>query len=196
MGLSLVYMLGLSSSVRIAHIACYLNSSFCTTLKFSVSPSFANQIMPLELMLQGQLSHLNGCKLSHRKLKPHVFCMSGFTLSYTANVVILAILYEFCLLPAQFCYIIVYILRVESRVQIADLCAPCFASAATVTGRCLPSNFLAGKAEVITNLISAFPVGPRYIGSVQRVWKTPLPAVSLLLRFDPLLRKRVYGAVA
>jgi hypothetical protein len=34
------------------------------------------------------------------------------------------ILYDFCLLPAQFCYIIVYIRKVESRVHIADQCAP------------------------------------------------------------------------
>jgi hypothetical protein len=33
---------------------------------------------------------------------------------------ILMILYDFCLLPTQFCYMIVYIRRVESRVQIAD----------------------------------------------------------------------------
>jgi hypothetical protein len=33
------------------------------------------------------------------------------------------ILCDFCLLPEQFCYIIVYKLKVESRVQIADRCA-------------------------------------------------------------------------
>jgi hypothetical protein len=36
---------------------------------------------------------------------------------------ILMILYDFCLFPAQFCYITVYIRKVESRVQIADWCA-------------------------------------------------------------------------
>jgi hypothetical protein len=34
------------------------------------------------------------------------------------------ILYDFCLLLAQFCYIIVYERKVESRVQIADRYAP------------------------------------------------------------------------
>jgi hypothetical protein len=34
---------------------------------------------------------------------------------------ILMILYDFRLLPAQFCYIILYIRKAESRVQIADL---------------------------------------------------------------------------
>jgi hypothetical protein len=37
---------------------------------------------------------------------------------------ILMILYDFYLLPAQFYYIIVYIGKVESCVQIADWCAP------------------------------------------------------------------------
>jgi hypothetical protein len=37
---------------------------------------------------------------------------------------ILMILYDFCMLPAQFCYIILYIQKVESCVQITDLRAP------------------------------------------------------------------------
>jgi hypothetical protein len=41
-------------------------------------------------------------------------------LSYTANMIILMILYDFCLFSAQFCYIIIYIRKVESYVQIAD----------------------------------------------------------------------------
>jgi hypothetical protein len=36
---------------------------------------------------------------------------------------ILMILYDFGLLPAQCCYVIVYMGRVESRAQIADRCA-------------------------------------------------------------------------
>jgi hypothetical protein len=32
--------------------------------------------------------------------------------------------YDFCLLLAQFCYTIVYMRKVERRVQIADRCAP------------------------------------------------------------------------
>jgi hypothetical protein len=49
--------------------------------------------------------------------------MSGFTLPYTANLFILMILHDFCLLPAQFCYIIVCIRKIESCVQIAAQCA-------------------------------------------------------------------------
>jgi hypothetical protein len=32
-------------------------------------------------------------------------------------------LYDLCLFPAQFCYMIVYIWKAESRVHIADRCA-------------------------------------------------------------------------
>jgi hypothetical protein len=35
--------------------------------------------------------------------------VSGFTLFYTTNMFSLMILYDFCLLLAQFCYITVYI---------------------------------------------------------------------------------------
>jgi hypothetical protein len=50
--------------------------------------------------------------------------MLGFALPYTANMFILMILYDFSLLPAQFCYIIVNIWKVENRLQIMDLCPP------------------------------------------------------------------------
>jgi hypothetical protein len=50
--------------------------------------------------------------------------MSGVNLSYTANMFILMILYYFCLSPAQFYNIVVYIRKVESCVQIAERCAP------------------------------------------------------------------------
>jgi hypothetical protein len=70
-------------------------------------------------MLQRHLSHLNG-----RKIKPLIISVSGLTLPYVANVVILMDLYDLCLLSAQFCYIILYIQKVESSVQIANQCAP------------------------------------------------------------------------
>jgi hypothetical protein len=75
-------------------------------------------------MLQRLPNHLKGRKLVHRQGKPVIFPMSGFILSYTANRLILMILYDFCLLPAQVCYTVVYIWKVESGVQIADRCAP------------------------------------------------------------------------
>jgi hypothetical protein len=57
------------------------------------------------------------------RVKPLIISTSGFDLSYTANIFILMILYDFCLLHSQFYYIIIYIRNVESCVQIADRCA-------------------------------------------------------------------------
>jgi hypothetical protein len=62
--------------------------------------------------------------LTTAKFKPYIFSVSGFTFSYTTNIFILMILYDFCLSPTQFYCIIVYIRKVESCVQIADRCAP------------------------------------------------------------------------
>jgi hypothetical protein len=72
----------------------------------------------------GSLVSWTVVSLTTAKFKPLIIYISSFALSYTTNILILIILYDFCLLPAQFCYIIVYIRKVESRVQIVDLCAP------------------------------------------------------------------------
>jgi hypothetical protein len=47
--------------------------------------------------------------------------MSGFALSYTANMFILIIPYDLCLSHAQFCFMIAYIGKVESLVRNYDL---------------------------------------------------------------------------
>jgi hypothetical protein len=116
-------MLGLLSSVRIAHIE---NFYFCTIYKSSVSAGFAKQIMPISPIscYNGSLVTWTVVSVTTAKFKPRIFSVPGFALSYTTNMFILMILYDFCLLPAQFCYLIVYIRTVESRVQIADLCVP------------------------------------------------------------------------
>jgi hypothetical protein len=79
----------------------------------------ADHVYLTYLMLQRQLSHLNATEF-----KPHIFSMPGFTLSFIANMFILVILYAFCLLPAHFCYAVVYIWKVDSCMQITDWCAP------------------------------------------------------------------------
>jgi hypothetical protein len=93
--------------------------------------------------------------LTTAKFKPVIFSVSGFCLFYVTKVFILTILYDFCLLPTQFCYIIVYTRKVESRVQIADRFAPwkisngaenlVLAGAAILRGRCLPQIPRQGK---------------------------------------------------
>jgi hypothetical protein len=45
--------------------------------------------------------------------------LSGFALSNVENICIFMILYDFCLLPAKFCNVIVYIWKSESHVQVA-----------------------------------------------------------------------------
>jgi hypothetical protein len=42
--------------------------------------------------------------LTAAKFKPLTFSVSGFALSYTANIVILITLCDLCLLPTQFCH--------------------------------------------------------------------------------------------
>jgi hypothetical protein len=69
-------------------------------------------------MLQRQLSHLKDLKLTTAKFKPLIFSMSGFTLSYTANMFILIIFYE-----------------VEVCVQIADWCTEIYFACSAILRR-------------------------------------------------------------
>jgi hypothetical protein len=52
--------------------------------------------------------------LTVAKLKPLILSMPGFTLPNITNIFVITILYHFCLLPAQFCYIIIHALNFES----------------------------------------------------------------------------------
>jgi hypothetical protein len=106
MGVSLVNMLGLSSSVRVAHIACYWKFLFV----HYISSGFAKRIMSILLILcyNGSLVVWTVVSLGAAKFMPLMFSTSGFALFYATNMFILMLLYDF-LLPAQFCYIIVYI---------------------------------------------------------------------------------------
>jgi hypothetical protein len=64
------------------------------------------------------------CTYNTAMFKSLIFSMPGFALSYTTYMFILMILYNFCLLPIQLCYIIVYIWNAESSMQTADWCEP------------------------------------------------------------------------
>jgi hypothetical protein len=65
MGLSLVNMLGLSSSVRIAHKTCYCKFLLLHYIQVLCQYRLceADHVYLTYLMLQRQLNHLNGCKL-------------------------------------------------------------------------------------------------------------------------------------
>jgi hypothetical protein len=56
------------------------------------------------LCYNGNLVTLTVVSLTTAKFKPVTFSVSGFTLSYIANMFILMILYDFCLLSAQYEY--------------------------------------------------------------------------------------------
>jgi hypothetical protein len=95
------------------------NSSLCTIHVVYAIP-LSNQALQSRsrlltyLMLQRQLSHLNGHKLDRRQITPLIFSTSRFALSSTVNMFIPMIPCDFCFLPAQSCYITVYIWTVES----------------------------------------------------------------------------------
>jgi hypothetical protein len=48
----------------------------------------------------------------------------GFALSYIANICVNVILYDFCLLPAQFSDEIINVRNFGSHMQFADWCVP------------------------------------------------------------------------
>jgi ABC-type Fe3+-siderophore transport system permease subunit len=102
MSLSLMNVLGFSSSVLFAHVTCYW------ILPFSLHTS--EQIMPILRILcyNGSLVIWTYVSLITVKFKPIIFSLSGYTLSYTANMFILMIVCDFCLSPAQVYYITVH----------------------------------------------------------------------------------------
>jgi hypothetical protein len=157
--------------VYISHILHVMkNSCFCTTHKSSVSTGFAEQIMPIlhTLRYNGSLVTWTVVSLTTAKFKPLIFSMPDFTLSYTTNMFILMIPYDFYLFPAQLCYIIlyvyIYIWNVKSWVEIADRCAPWKFPMVRRTLFCRRCNFKrqvsatnsqVGQVYIITDLISA-----------------------------------------
>jgi hypothetical protein len=116
MGLFLTNVLGFSSSVYFEHIMCYWKIFLYTTQKSYVSTDFAKQIMPFLRILcyKGSLVIWTVISLTTPKFTPLIFSISGVTLTYTANMFILMILYKLCLSPTKFCYIIVHIRKVET----------------------------------------------------------------------------------
>jgi hypothetical protein len=62
--------------------------------------------------------------LTAAKFKPLVFSVLGFALPYIADICIFIILYDFCLLAASFCYIIVNVRNIERFMQFSDRCVP------------------------------------------------------------------------
>jgi hypothetical protein len=99
------------------------NSSFVAIS--SASTGFIEQITHMLRILcyNGRLTTWTVVSLTKAKFKPLMFSIPGFAFTYTANMFILMILYDFRLSLEQSCYIIVYIRKAESCVRIAERCA-------------------------------------------------------------------------
>jgi hypothetical protein len=87
-------MICLSSSVHIALITCYRKCFLLHYIQIHYQYSLckADYSYLTYLMLQRQLGNLNGRKLDHRQVSAS-YIMSGFAVSYTANMFIFMILY-------------------------------------------------------------------------------------------------------
>jgi hypothetical protein len=120
-----LYLISILSLVKCTHHTYNMLLKILHFTKYT-SPGFAKQIMNILHILcyNGRLVTWMVISLITAMFKPLIFSMSGFTLSCTVNILILMILCDFCLLPAQFCYIIIHIWKVEICVKIADRCAP------------------------------------------------------------------------
>jgi hypothetical protein len=120
MGLSLMNLRCLSSSVHVAYYWKFFLMHYKQVLSALQSRSCLSYVSYVTTAAKSLRTVVG---LTTIKFKHLISSMSGFALSYTANMFSLMILYDFCLLPAQFCYIIVYTRKVESCVKIADRCS-------------------------------------------------------------------------
>jgi hypothetical protein len=98
-------------SVRIAHIADYWKFLLVHYVQVLCQSKLckADHAVLLILCYNGSLVTWTVVSLTTAKFKPLIFSISGSALCYAAKIFILMILYDFCLLPAQFCYTVVYI---------------------------------------------------------------------------------------
>jgi len=71
-----------------------------------ISPGNVQQIMPT-LCTYGSLDTWTIVCLTATKFEPFIFSVLGFAFAYVSNIHIIMILYDFCLIPAYFCYRIV-----------------------------------------------------------------------------------------
>jgi hypothetical protein len=133
--------------------------------KSSVSPGFSKQIIPVLRILcyNGSLVTWFVVSLTTAKFKPLILSVYGFALSYTANMCILKILYDFCLLPTQFFFNSIHTEGWKPCANRGSVCTlknfqwcgeTCFVGPAILRGRCLPLLHRRDK-DLITDLISA-----------------------------------------
>jgi hypothetical protein len=79
-----------------------------------VSPGIVQQIMP-NLFIYDTLDTWSIVRLTATKFEPFKFSVLGFVFAYISNIQIFMILYDFCLFPACFGYIIVKVRNLERQ---------------------------------------------------------------------------------
>jgi hypothetical protein len=114
------------SSVHVAPIAWYWKFFLLQYIQALCQSRLlkADQPVLFTLCYNGSLVTWTVVSLTAAKFKPLIFSVSGFVLPCAANIVILMILYDLCMLPVQFCYIIVHIRKVENRRLVSSLYSP------------------------------------------------------------------------
>jgi hypothetical protein len=91
--------LGLLSSIRIAHMTCYRRCLLLYYIQVLCQSRLCKAGHAyLILCYNGSLVTWTVVSLTTAKFKPLIFSVFGFALSYTANMFILVILYDFCFL--------------------------------------------------------------------------------------------------
>jgi hypothetical protein len=147
------------------------------SLPFAIHTS-AKQIISILRILcyNGSLVTWTVVSLTTAKFKPLIFFMFGFALSYATNTFILMILYNFCLFPAQFYYIIVYIWRLNAVCKSRTMCT-------------LENCQWCGQSSFVCDTILI--TGVHYITLSRTAQKTSLPSLRVL----SLVGKGVHRAV-
>jgi hypothetical protein len=104
------------SSVHIAHIAWYWKCFLlqCIQVLCQSRHCKADNAYSFTSCYNGSFVTWMVISLTTVKFKPLIFSVPGFALTYAANMIILMILYDFCLLLVQFCYIILYTWKLKA----------------------------------------------------------------------------------
>jgi len=84
------------------------------------SPGIVQKIMLKVFFCCGSLYACTVICLTATKFELFKFSVLGFVFTYISNIQTIVILYEFCLFPAYFGYIIINVWNLECQIQSAD----------------------------------------------------------------------------
>jgi hypothetical protein len=100
----------------------YVHTTYTSSL--SVQAQYSTSCLIISSSYYNSLVTWTAVWLSAAIFKPLIFPVSRFALSNVRNIRIVMVLYDFCLWPAYFGYMIVYIRKFVIHLQIANGCAP------------------------------------------------------------------------